>query len=49
MGGVLDIHFAKEKKLTSTILNRKAMKTNKGKGENVDNQHFLHFPQCFLI
>ena len=20
-----------------------------GKGENVDNQHFLLFPQCFLL
>ena len=20
-----------------------------GKGENVDNQHFLHFPNCFLF
>ena len=34
--------------LHQTILRKKALKNNEGKGENAGNQHFLLFPQCFL-
>ena len=32
-----------------TILKEKVFENIVGKGENAGNQHFLLFPQCFLI
>ena len=32
-----------------TTLKRKAYENIVGKGENAGNQHFLLFPQCFLL
>ena len=31
-----------------TTLRKKAFEDIVGNGENAGNQHFLHFPQCFL-
>ena len=30
-------------------LKQKAMENTEGRGENAGNQHFLLFPQCFLL
>ena len=30
-------------------LSREAFENTMGKGENAGNQHFLPFPQCFLL
>ena len=30
-------------------LKKKALENTVGKGENAGNQHFLLFPQCFLL
>ena len=32
-----------------TPLEKKAFENIEGKGENAGNQHFLLFPQCFLL
>ena len=32
-----------------TTLMKKASENTVGKGENTGNQHFLPFPQCFLL
>ena len=32
-----------------TTLNMKALENTAGKGENAGNQHFLLFPQCFIL
>ena len=32
-----------------TLKEKRLFKNKKGKGENAGNQHFLLFPQCFLI
>ena len=32
-----------------TTLKKKALENTEGKGENAGNQHFLLFPQCFLL
>ena len=33
----------------STTLRKRALENSVGKGENAGNQHFLLFPQCFLL
>ena len=32
-----------------TTLKKKPLENSVGKGENAGNQHFLLFPQCFLL
>ena len=40
--------FTTQSQLLMT-LKKKALENAAGKGENADNQHFLLFPQCFLL
>ena len=42
------LHFSTQSQLLTT-LKKRALENFVGKGENVSKQHFLLFPQCFLL
>ena len=46
--GVKHNGFTTQSRLLTT-LKKKALENTMGKGENAGNQHFLLFPQCFLL
>ena len=45
---ILSEPFTQPSLVLTTLPRRKAFENIVGNGENAGNQHFLHFPQCFL-
>ena len=46
--GIMELHFTKQSRLLTTQ-RKQSFENIVEKGENAGNQHFLFFPQCFLL